>query len=76
VVPNVGWSNLYLEELLNATRGKKIWSTAEEEEWVRATHGVDTNAAMVVAAAKGRRKRRHCRLSSSLEEEKEEEAGE
>ena len=60
----------------NATKGKKIWSTAKEEERARATHGVDTNAAMVVAATEGRRKRRHCRLSSSSEEEKEEEAGE
>ncbi len=34
----------------DATKGEKIWLTAKEEERVRATHGVDTNAAMVVAA--------------------------
>ena len=57
----------------DATKGEKIWSTAKEEERVRATHGVDTNAAMVVAATEGRRQRRHCRLSSSSEEENKEE---
>ncbi len=57
----------------NATKGEKIWSTAKEEERARATHGVDTSAAMVVAATEGRRKRRHCRLSSSSEEENKEE---
>ena len=60
----------------DATKGEKIWSTAKEEEQARATHDVDTNAAMVVAATEGRRKRRHCRLLSSSEEENEEEEGE
>jgi hypothetical protein len=59
----------------DATKGEKIWSTAKEEERARATHGVDTNVAMVVAAMEGRRKRRHCRLLSSSEEENEEEEG-
>ena len=60
----------------NATKGERIWSTAKEEERVRATHDVDTNAAMVVTATEGKRKRRYCQLSSSSEEENKEEEGE
>ncbi len=54
--------------------GEKIRSTAKETERARATHDVDTLAAMAVAATEGRRKRRHRRSSSSSEEDKEEES--
>ncbi len=50
--------------------GEKIRSTAKETERSRATHDVDTLAAMAVAATEGRRKRRHRRSSSSSEEDK------
>ena len=70
------WTRIVRGGMGDATKGKKIWLTVKEEERARATHGVDTNAAMVVAATEGRRKRRHCRLSSSLEEENKEEEGE
>jgi hypothetical protein len=71
------WTQIVRGGTGDATKGEKIWLTAKEEERVRATHGVDTNAAMVAAVTEGRRKRRHCLLSSSSEEEKnEEEEGE
>ena len=54
-------------------------ATVKEKEKERATHEVDTVAAMVVAAMEGRRKsrrRRHRRSLSSSEEDEEEEEGE
>ena len=45
----------------DAAYREKIWSTAIETERARATHDVDTLAAMAVAATEGRRKRRHRR---------------
>ena len=53
----------------DAANGEKIRSTAKETERARATHDVDTLAAMAVAATEGRRKRRHHRSSSSSEED-------
>jgi len=57
--------------------GEEIRTTAtvKEKQKERATHGVDTVAAMVVAATEGRRKRRkrrHHRSLSSSEEDNEE----
>ena len=56
----------------DAANGEKIWSTVKETERARATHDVDTLAAMAVAATEGRRKRRHHQSSSSSEEDEEE----
>jgi hypothetical protein len=56
----------------NAANGEKIRSTAKEIERARATHNVDTLAAMAVETTEGRRKRRHHQSSSLTEEDEEE----